>query len=50
MAWIRNRIALEASDGRTVDEALRVLEAAVEAGEQKAAAARRPGSAEPWPN
>jgi hypothetical protein len=38
MGWIRDRIALEASDG-SVDDALRVLEAAVEAGELKAAAA-----------
>jgi hypothetical protein len=39
VGWIRDRIALEASDGRGVDDALRVLEAAVEAGELKAAAA-----------
>ena len=42
-----DRISLEASDGRSVDEALRVLEAAVEAGEKKAAAAAAAGSAEP---
>ena len=39
MGWIRDRIALEASDGRSVDDSLRVLEAAVEAGELRAAAA-----------
>jgi hypothetical protein len=42
-----DRIALEASDGRSVDDALRVREAAVEAGALRPRLLRRPDSAEP---
>jgi hypothetical protein len=39
LGWIRDRIALDPSEARSVDDALRFLGAAVEAGELRAAAA-----------
>ena len=38
LGWIRDRIALGAADGQNIDDALRYLEAAVSAGELRAAA------------